>query len=281
MVLLVGLEDVVLQVGQQLADPRVHHLVLDVGVHGQQLDHPIDELALARVGVLAGRSKSLNTLRICLWSSLSMTMASLDMLVRLPASVVLCPLPYPRQRRATVDEGPQFAATAPRHSIAGSRHVAVVPRPSSDASSIVPEWRRTIRSHDREPEAGPGRAIASGLVERKNSRNSRAWSCLGDADARVGDADDHVLAPPGPAHVDAPPSSEYLIALLREVGQHPVQLLGASGHQDRLVGHVEAQLLRRLGGGGRHSSSDVEHDLAQVDLLGHELVQRVRHLRPS
>ena len=53
-VLLVGLQDVVLEVRQQLADARVHHLVLDVGVHGEQLDDLVDELALGGVRVLAG-----------------------------------------------------------------------------------------------------------------------------------------------------------------------------------------------------------------------------------
>jgi hypothetical protein len=45
--LLVGLEHVVLQVRQQLAHPRVHDLVLDVGVHGQQLDDLVDQVRLA------------------------------------------------------------------------------------------------------------------------------------------------------------------------------------------------------------------------------------------
>ena len=45
-VLLVGLEHVVLDLGQQLAHARVHHLVLEVGVHGQQLDDPVDQPAL-------------------------------------------------------------------------------------------------------------------------------------------------------------------------------------------------------------------------------------------
>ena len=53
-VLLVGLQHVVLEVGKQLAHARVHHLVLDVGVHGQQLDDLVDELALGREGVLPG-----------------------------------------------------------------------------------------------------------------------------------------------------------------------------------------------------------------------------------
>src|SRR5689334_720897 len=53
-VLLVGLQDVVLQVREQLADLRVHHLVLEVGVHREELDHRVDELALGDVSVLTG-----------------------------------------------------------------------------------------------------------------------------------------------------------------------------------------------------------------------------------
>ena len=57
-VLLVGLQDVLLEVGQQLADAGVHHLVLDVGVHREQLDDLVDELALARRGRSRRRSRS-------------------------------------------------------------------------------------------------------------------------------------------------------------------------------------------------------------------------------
>src|SRR3954447_26917921 len=52
--LLVGLEDVVLDVRQQRADLRVHDLVLDVGVNRQQLDDLRDELTLA-FGVIIAR----------------------------------------------------------------------------------------------------------------------------------------------------------------------------------------------------------------------------------
>jgi hypothetical protein len=34
----VGLQYVVLEVGEQRADLGIHHLVLDVGVHGEQFD---------------------------------------------------------------------------------------------------------------------------------------------------------------------------------------------------------------------------------------------------
>ena len=78
-VLLVGLQDVVLEVGEELAHPRVHDLVLDVGVHGEQLDDRVDELALADHAFSPACWKSRKTLRICWWSSLSRTMASLDM----------------------------------------------------------------------------------------------------------------------------------------------------------------------------------------------------------
>jgi hypothetical protein len=44
--LLVRLEDVVLKIGEQGTDLGVHHLVLDVGVHGQQLDDLPDNLGL-------------------------------------------------------------------------------------------------------------------------------------------------------------------------------------------------------------------------------------------
>ena len=80
MVLLVGLEHVVLDVGQEFAHPRVHDLVLDVGVHGQQLDDPLDRSAPLRRSRGPRPSRSLGRLlRISLCSSLSRTMASVDM----------------------------------------------------------------------------------------------------------------------------------------------------------------------------------------------------------
>jgi hypothetical protein len=45
-VVLVGLEDVVLDLGQPLADLGVHALVLQVRVHGERLHDALDEPAL-------------------------------------------------------------------------------------------------------------------------------------------------------------------------------------------------------------------------------------------
>src|SRR6266498_2205405 len=54
-VLLVGLQHVLAQVGQQCADLRVHALVLDVGVHRQRLDDLVDDAGLTLRRALAGR----------------------------------------------------------------------------------------------------------------------------------------------------------------------------------------------------------------------------------
>ena len=51
--------------GSRFADLRVHDLVLDVGVHGQQLDDLVDELPLGPAR-LAGASNSRNSLRTSL-----------------------------------------------------------------------------------------------------------------------------------------------------------------------------------------------------------------------
>jgi hypothetical protein len=48
------LQDVPLQLGHQLAHPRVHHLVLDEGVDRQELDHPGHQRSLGGVRVRAG-----------------------------------------------------------------------------------------------------------------------------------------------------------------------------------------------------------------------------------
>ena len=53
-VLLVGLQDVVLELGQERADAWVHDLVLEVGVDCQLLDDPVDEPALGREGLVPG-----------------------------------------------------------------------------------------------------------------------------------------------------------------------------------------------------------------------------------
>src|SRR6266550_2164061 len=54
-VLLVGLQHVLAQVGQQCADLRIHALVLDVGVHRQRLDDLVDDAGSALRRALAGR----------------------------------------------------------------------------------------------------------------------------------------------------------------------------------------------------------------------------------
>ena len=63
-----------------------------------------------------------------------------------------------------------------------------------------------------------------------------------------------------------------------QVGQHPVELVGTPGDEDRVVGHVEDAGLRLLRGRGVALLRHVEQDLAQVHPLRHELVQRVGHL---
>src|SRR6185312_743987 len=57
MVLLVGLEDIVLEVRQQPAHLRIHDLVLDIGMHGQQLDHLRDQMTLLLRRILSSALK--------------------------------------------------------------------------------------------------------------------------------------------------------------------------------------------------------------------------------
>lgn len=52
----------------------------------------------------------------------------------------------------------------------------VVPAPRTDSTRIWPRWRSTMRRTMDKPSPVPGKAIASGLVQRKNSSNIRSWS---------------------------------------------------------------------------------------------------------
>ncbi len=52
--LLVGLKNVVLEVRQKFPHAWVHHLVLDVGVHGQQFDDLVDQSAFGLLRIVAG-----------------------------------------------------------------------------------------------------------------------------------------------------------------------------------------------------------------------------------
>src|SRR5689334_12744704 len=45
MMFFIRFQHVVFQIGEQRADFRVHHLVLDIGVYRQQLDDPSDDLS--------------------------------------------------------------------------------------------------------------------------------------------------------------------------------------------------------------------------------------------
>ncbi|PXW36081.1 UNVERIFIED_CONTAM: hypothetical protein DES50_1011028 [Williamsia faeni] len=60
--LLVGLQDVVLDVRDSLADCRIHTLVLDVGVHGQRFDDLGDDVCLRLRRVWTGFAEGVEQL---------------------------------------------------------------------------------------------------------------------------------------------------------------------------------------------------------------------------
>jgi hypothetical protein len=77
-VLLTGLQRVVRQLRQEGADLRVHHLVLDVGVHREQLDDLLDDLALRDRCVVAGLGEPAGLLTDLLVVGLQQHNASVD-----------------------------------------------------------------------------------------------------------------------------------------------------------------------------------------------------------
>ena len=102
---------------------------------------------------------------------------------------------------------------------------------------------------------------------------------LGDADARVREGDPHEPVDAREPYVDDRPVRGVLDRVARQVGQHPVQLVGAAGDQDRLLGGVDRAVLRLRRGCVVALLGDVEQDAAQVHPLRHELAGGVGHLR--
>ena len=125
------------------------------------------------------------------------------------------------------------------------------------------------------PRPVPGRCVASGLLERKNSSNRRTWSAVGDAQPLVGDREDHGVRAPLEAHRDLGVLGGVLHRVADQVDAQALDLVALTRGADRLVGGVHGDLDRL--GLGLHADDlvDVVDHVAQVDRLGLERTVRV------
>ena len=132
----------------------------------------------------------------------------------------------------------------------GSVTVNVDPSPSWEATSIRPPWRVTMRWTIARPRPVPGRASASGLVERKKSLNRWCWSAAEMPRPWSAHDEDDVAPRPAQREPHLAVRAGVLDRVAHEVAQEPAQLLAVPGHgQLRVAGGQDHP--RRVAARGR------------------------------